>query len=55
LISALDDKLYKIRRAQDGDDAYLAEISFASKKYWDYPSVYFAIWESELTITKNIC
>ena len=53
LISALDDKLYKIRRAQDGDEAYLTEISFASKKYLAFASEYFTIWESEQTISKK--
>lgn len=53
LILALDEKLHKIRRAQDGDEAYLTEISFISKKYLDYPSEYFAIREYEQTITKE--
>ena len=53
LIFALDEKLYKIRRAQDGDEAYLTEISFISKKYLDHPSEYFAIVESKQTITKE--
>jgi N-acetylglutamate synthase-like GNAT family acetyltransferase len=53
LIFALDEKLYKIRRAQDGDEAYLTEISFISKKYLDYPPEYFTIRKSEQTITKE--
>jgi N-acetylglutamate synthase-like GNAT family acetyltransferase len=53
LIFALDENLYKMRRAQDGDEAYLKEISFISKKYLDYPSEYFTIREPEQTITKE--
>lgn len=53
LIFALEDKLCKIRRAQEGDEAYLTEISFTSKKYLDYPAEHFAIWESKQTITKE--
>ena len=53
LISALDDELFKIRRAQDGDEASLTEISFASKKYLTFASEYFTIWESEQTISKK--
>jgi N-acetylglutamate synthase-like GNAT family acetyltransferase len=50
LISALEDKSYKIRIAQDRDEAYLTEISSASKKYLSFTSEYFNIWECEQTI-----
>lgn len=53
LISALDDKLYKIRRAQDGDMAYLTEISFSSKKDLAFTSEYFTIGKSQQTFTKK--
>lgn len=53
LISALDHESDTIRKAKDGDEVYLTELSFASKKYWSYPLAYFTVWEPELTITKQ--
>lgn len=35
------------------DTDLLTEISFASKKYWNYPEEYFTIWQKELTITQE--
>lgn len=40
-----------IRPAVRADSNILTEISFASKKYWHYPEVYFEIWETELTVS----
>lgn len=40
-----------IRRAHPEDCAELTLLSFASKRYWNYPEKYFEIWKSELTIT----
>ena len=42
-----------IRKAEPQERGKLTEISFASKKYWDYPSEYFTVWQSELTITED--
>ena len=42
-----------IRKAKPGEQDHLTEISFASKKYWDYPSDFFTIWQDELTITAD--
>lgn len=43
--------LSKIRKAASGDHGELTELSFASKRYWQYPDHYFAAWQSELTIS----
>lgn len=40
-----------IRKAEPHEHGKLTEISFASKRYWDYPSEYFTTWQNELTIT----
>ena len=42
---------YRIRKAMDGDEGKLTELSFASKNYWQYPDHYYTVWQSELTIT----
>jgi maltose O-acetyltransferase len=42
-----------IRRASPVDAEILTEISFASKRYWNYPESYFEIWQDELTITEH--
>lgn len=42
-----------IRRAKSDEYSVLTEISFSSKKYWGYPDEYYAIWEKELTITRD--
>lgn len=42
-----------IRQARPDEHQLLTEISFASKKYWDYPVHFFDIWKKELTITKE--
>ena len=31
----------------------MTDISFASKRYWNYPEEYFAVWKDELTITPS--
>ena len=31
----------------------MTEISFASKRYWEYPEEYYRFWESELTISAD--
>lgn len=41
----------RIRPASISDSRVLTHISFAAKKYWNYPKEYFKIWEKELTIT----
>lgn len=43
--------LFRIRKAINGDQETLTELSFASKRYWQYPEHYYAVWQSELTIT----
>ena len=43
--------LYRIRKAMDGDEGKLTELSFASKNHWQYPDHYYTVWQSELTIT----
>ena len=40
-----------IREALVSDSHTLTEISFTSKRYWDYPYQYFEIQKDELTIT----
>ena len=40
-----------IRKANIKDSEVLTEISFSSKRYWNYPEHYFEIWKSELTIS----
>jgi hypothetical protein len=34
-----------------GDSEVLTQISFASKRKWNYPEEYFEIWKDELAIT----
>ena len=41
----------KIRRAFPEEAAWLTELSFASKAYWQYPQNYYRRWQQELTIT----
>ena len=43
----------EIREAKESEHEILTEISFASKKYWDYPAKYIDIWKDELTITER--
>ncbi|MDJ0624281.1 MAG: GNAT family N-acetyltransferase [Desulfocapsaceae bacterium] len=40
-----------IRSATERDASTLTNISHASKRYWNYPQEYIAIWKDELTIT----
>lgn len=40
-----------IRKAYPADSAALTALSFAAKRYWNYPEEYFDIWKEELTIT----
>ena len=40
-----------IRRATGKESGILTEISFRSKKYWQYPDEYYEIWREELTIS----
>ncbi len=40
-----------IRRARADEHELVTEISFRSKKYWDYPTHYFDIWHKELTLS----
>jgi GNAT superfamily N-acetyltransferase len=41
----------KIRPATASDSEALTALSFASKRYWDYPDSYFDVWKNELTVT----
>ena len=41
-----------IRRARPDEHEALTEISLASKRYWNDPEAYFAVWKDELTITQ---
>ncbi len=45
--------MVNIRLAKPDEQDILTEISFASKRYWDYPEEYFEIWKDELTITSG--
>lgn len=40
-----------IRKAVASQSEILTEISFAAKRYWNYPEEYFEVWKDELTIT----
>lgn len=40
-----------IRKATPDDSNELTEVSFGSKRHWNYPDHYFDIWNTELTIT----
>lgn len=42
---------FQIRQATSVDHSILTEISFESKRMWNYPDAYFEIWHDELTIT----
>ncbi|SFM27421.1 GNAT family N-acetyltransferase [Pelosinus propionicus] len=43
----------EIRKAVADDSKVLTQISFMSKRYWNYPEQYFEIWKDELTITPS--
>lgn len=40
-----------IRTAVPEDSQKLTEISFTSKRYWQYPEAYMKAWEEELTVS----
>lgn len=40
-----------MRDALVSDSEILTQISFASKRHWNYPDQYFDSWKDELTIT----
>jgi GNAT superfamily N-acetyltransferase len=40
-----------IRKAKPEECNILTDISFASKRFWNYPEAYFDVWKKELTIT----
>ncbi|CUH97381.1 hypothetical protein P22_3509 [Propionispora sp. 2/2-37] len=40
-----------VREADLSESHILTDISFAAKRYWNYPKAYFEIWKDELTIT----
>ena len=42
-----------VRPAEDCENDILTKLSFAAKRYWNYPEAYFDIWKTELTITSN--
>ncbi len=39
-----------MRPAIKEDASVLTDISFAAKRYWQYPEEYYRIWQNELTI-----
>lgn len=39
--------------AKTEDSELLTEVSFAAKRYWNYPQENFDIWRDELTITPD--
>ena len=39
-----------MRLAVTEDATVLTDISFAAKRYWQYPEEYYRIWQNELTI-----
>lgn len=41
-----------IRKAKPTECETLTDLSFRSKRYWNYPDAYFKVWEKELTITQ---
>lgn len=49
----MNNYLFRIRKAINGDQQRLTELSFASKRYWQYPEHYYTAWQSELTITRS--
>lgn len=40
-----------IRPADVSDCGALTLLSFASKRYWNYPETYYEAWKNELTVT----
>ncbi|SDH64122.1 GNAT family N-acetyltransferase [Desulfosporosinus hippei] len=42
-----------IRPAEESESDVLTMISFAAKRYWNYPEAYLDIWKTELTITAD--
>ncbi|HEX2944991.1 MAG TPA: GNAT family N-acetyltransferase [Clostridia bacterium] len=42
-----------IRKAVPSDSKILTALTFASKRYWNYPEEYIRIWEDELTILED--
>ena len=42
-----------IRSAKSSESNILTGISFASKRYWNYPEEYFDVWKNELTILSD--
>jgi GNAT superfamily N-acetyltransferase len=42
-----------IRKAKPEEHEILTQISFAAKKYWNYPQEYFDVWKDELTISED--
>ena len=42
-----------IRQAKPEEHETLTQISFAAKKYWNYPQEYFDVWKDELTISED--
>ena len=43
----------RIRNAKPSEHEILTQISFAAKRYWDYPQEYFDVWKDELTISED--
>ena len=42
-----------ILSADEKESNILTSISFAAKRYWNYPEEYFDVWKEELTITPD--
>ena len=43
----------QIKRATETDAERLTDISFAAKRYWNYPEQNYEIWRNELTVTSE--
>jgi len=41
-----------LRKAKGNENKTLTDISFAAKRYWDYPDEYFDVWQDELTVSE---
>jgi len=48
-----NDGSVEIRRARPEESEELTAISFAAKRYWDYPEAYFDVWTKELTLAEE--
>lgn len=42
-----------VRKAVPSESGALTELTFASKRYWNYPEEYIRLWENELTVSER--